>query len=182
MSDFISFLDSKPKDDREARMISYSLKSRLASEHTIDRGFYSEVEFGLGNVFAVKPYGYPDWHRRDDAIDYLEETENHGQRNFVSLFNRPLYPWDIYMDGKTGAPYCHGSEMHSMVNFLLQKNQEDQVSSYLVERGFSSLQEFKDTVVPFVPYDVRYMCEWAGIFQDPTTIFSLRPMLYVFWA
>jgi hypothetical protein len=187
---FIEFLEGKKEldgPDSEAAWTYITVQSlfrdcKKPKWDTYD-SFFHDPEYGLKNVFVVVPAEESSrWYRHDDMIDYIEESSMESR---VKLIDRSLYPYESYMDARTGERVRNGSQIISTMRYLEQLEGlegVEQSMSYAKEHGFSCKEDLFKILVPYVPHSVRYLCEWAGIFKDPKTALELRPMVYVYWA
>jgi hypothetical protein len=181
---FITFLKTKLEEEEgfEAKMLISILQNKVPLS-LIWSSFVMQTTFGGASIFLMTPAEYIDeWHRYDDMVDWVEESQNYQQTNRYQLIDRPLYPFEIYMHAETGELVPLGCQMASVVNQLILSGELDSCTEFLKAKGFGSITEFKTKIVPVVPMSIRYMAEWLGIFKDPKTVLSLRPMLAVYWS
>ena len=180
LKDFISFAKARP--DHEDQMAGSFTKAVVKEPDSWrpHRSFIHQSEYGLPNVFIVTPAEETkNWQRYDDMIDYIEEKSSEPH---VKVLNRTLYPYDSWMNPKTGERTKDAHSYWQVVNFFKETNDLEQIDTYLKAQGFTDLKNFEETVVPFVPHTIRLLCEWAKIFKDPKTALELRPMIYVYWS
>jgi hypothetical protein len=182
---FIAFLKTKLTEDIEdfdTKILITTLENKMPLS-LVWSSFVMQTTFGGASIFLITPVEYIDeWHRYDEMIDWVEESQNYQQTNRYQLIDRPLYPYDVFMHADTGEIFPHGCQMTSVVNQLLKSGELNSCTEFLKAKGFGSITEFKNTVVPKVPMSVRYMAEWLGIFKDPKTVLNLRPMVTVYWS
>jgi hypothetical protein len=153
------------------------------------------AEFGLSNVlFIIPPCEYENWRRYDDPIDYMESLirsrQGESEINYFTLTNCGIFPYDFAMDNRTGemlkdqcaeAYYLRRRVLEC--DNVLNQNEKDVVLKHLAtSMGFASVEECDKHLAPFVPYNVRFLERYTKLFRDPSIVFSLRPMLYVYWS
>lgn len=157
-----------------------------------------DAENGLGSVLLVIPVAmYEEWRRYDCPIDYADEMErwygrNNEARDHVLPLRMGLFPWDGWMDARTGKE-LFGFELDLYRNLcwrldrgLVEEAARDHLLSVInlqaQKLGFTDLQDASRNLVPVIPPSVRFLCRYAGLFTDETTINQLRPLLYVWWS
>jgi hypothetical protein len=145
---------------------------------------WGTVDGGLKNVLCVRPLTMSDWYRYDDAIDYAEQTyfSEDEQRDDIKVSHYALYPFDSYMDSRTGDRIK--SDIYAWLrarNSKVLKNISalDELARH---GGFASHVDALTHCVAYVPEELRALCEFTEVFTDPATILALRPMLYTWWA
>jgi hypothetical protein len=131
------------------------------------------------------------WHRFDDVIDYVEESEIHGQTNWYKVFSSGLPSCRYYMDKRTGVKLSTPSSLDFLKTVSLytspqRRNSEKltdeaALSSLASELGFANVNEAVENVVPFVPPVMVEFCKFLSIFNDEQTVLDLKPMLCVYW-
>lgn len=138
-------------------------------------------EFGLKNVVLFTSPLYPSWHRHDETMDWMEETENFSQDSRVQVFQRPIYPFEGWMDKRTGnfvRVECNPLQSHG-------RDRDAPFSEKLVlpgHNGYKTWGEAYDNTVPVIPLDITLMCRAFTVFKSDSTLLQLRPMLYVYWG
>jgi hypothetical protein len=140
---------------------------------------------GLENVLCVRPLTMDDWYRYDDIMDYAEQTyfsDGHDQHDDVKVSHYALYPFDSYMDARTGNRIK--SDIYTWLRAVNGKLTENLEALDVLARhgGFGSHAEALENCVAYVPEEIRNLCKYAGVFTDPATALTLRPMLYTWWA
>lgn len=140
-------------------------------------------EYGLKNVLVLKPLMMRDWCRGGDAIDYAEENLHGKDWPRVDVLDYPLYPFESYMDVRTGERIK--SDDVWMWNRVIRSDKEvgDLALDLLAKKsGFQNALQAKACIVPLVPHEVRELAEYLGIFAAPHVWKQLRPVLYVYGA
>jgi hypothetical protein len=164
---------------------------------TIDDTWAYDPEFGCKEVILFQPISCHDWRRYDDMLDWIEETyfcrAESSQLDHWEPIPHGIYPWNAtYMDIRTGERIKdrHGLLM-SLVrvqSHLCEEGKEDEPTGGAwdnIARELGLADTYEETmklVAPFVPQEVRWLCEFLGVFNDPATVNQLRPMIYVWWS
>lgn len=151
-------------------------------------------EYGMASVLCIRPVASLDWLRYDEMIDWCEETEfspgGKSQRNWMKFLQGGIFPFNgRYMDSRDGSslPMDAALEYVRMTHYADQwgvtdSELRDQARDLLVKRlPFDSLEECEAHFAPYVPQEIRSLCEWGNAFTDPNVVFQLRPMMYVYW-
>jgi len=148
--------------------------------------FYHQSEFGLPKVLCIRPVREEDWYRHDDIIDWLEHKGIAA--NKVKIIPQGIYPYDsCYHNIETGESVksdfvmlfntyknkktSHTPEHINMVLTNISKN-----------AGFESIADFQSKVKVKVPIGIQMLCEYCRVFNDPSTIKTLKPMIYTYWC
>ena len=151
------------------------IKSLCWSDFAQYSGYAGEAKFDP-LVFVV-PFN-KDWKRHDDIIDYYIFSDKNGPIEKVRLITGDkgipcgIYPYLKYYNKPTGErvkcdPY--------------DRRRSDQ-QSVAEKYGFKTVKEWRENVVPEIPYEIRLFCEAANVFKNPLTIWELRAMLYTYWC
>lgn len=148
--------------------------------HIVDKmvnfsGYATEMK--KAPIVFVCPFS--NWVRYDDIVDYYIFSSKKGPVEKTRLIvdekgnSTGIYPHMNYVNRKTGKPVkCAPFERWGR-NYTEQETQE---------RFGLSLKEWKNDVVPEVPYIIRLFCEAADVFKIPNTVYDLRAMLYTYWC
>lgn len=146
-----------------------------------------ESEAGWQEMLLVQPLGFPGWSHHDDPIDYLEETELYEPVTpRVVPAPRGIHPFEgLYVDSRDGRRL--DSTAKRLTDRLLGKRNDRpdfrRAADHLAKTmGFADAAEAQQLIAPFIPDDVRRLCEWGELFTSPDVWLQLRPMLYVYWA
>jgi hypothetical protein len=146
---------------------------------------------GIGPVIFTIPYN-KDWHRYDDIIDYVEETQKpvnqEGCLDNVQLITdcegQPsgIYPYNVgFINRNTGKQIIDTAGNRW---FLTRTLREQGVKELKKDNkwGFKTLVEWQRHVVPKLPYFIDFFCDCFNIFKDPKTKYRLRPMIFTYWS
>lgn len=149
-----------------------------------------ETEGGLPNVFVLTPLGLVnEWHRWDDTIDYYEAEGN--PEPGLKLLKTGAYPYDGWMDSKTGDP-LNTSSVSYWRHFRETLNQSDKeidevsfaktLTYFAKEAGYKGdTAEFEQRIAPSIPDPIRFLVDWGQLFVNPKDVLQLRPMIYTYW-
>jgi len=155
------------------------------------------TEYGLDNILVIVPPGHADkWVRHDNTLDWYQETYPYNnafesQKNRVQTLNNGIFPYsEMYMDKRTNHEFSSREEMDSIILIIrlitysqsTLKEESPALSKLVNKLGFNNLEEYQENVVPIIPDCVQTFCEYYKIFNDPETVYELRPMIYTYWA
>ena len=144
---------------------------------------YAGGDFGMDNVFVVRPLTMTDWCRYDDTLDWIEETTGYDQQDRVQILADGPFPYNgLHMDARTGKRVKGDVNWWSRVSENPEYKDREDVLDSLAELFGMSHNEAKNNLVPFVPEDIRYLCEFAEVFTTDDVFRQLRPMIYTWWA
>jgi hypothetical protein len=138
-------------------------------------------------VLLVRPAGYTNWHRYGDVIDTEEEYALHGDMaSRVVTLAGGIFPFSgLWMDARTGERL---KEPHASVWQRVARQPEgtkdrDRALDLMAKTlNFQDRNEAARLMVPFVPEEIRRLCEWAELFTSPEVCLQLRPLLYTYWS
>ena len=183
----------KPKDIKFA----LDLMLVLEAKWRLDKCVVHDDEYGSPGVLVIKPPHCGDWHRHDDIIDYVEETEKFRQRGrTVMLSGAGIYPyssgWVRFRDPPKGMfekgklPFCTARDAKGPVsispgdyNQLVGKWDPKQKPWAKGE----ILKHYKNDWRPSLPFSLVAVVAWFNCFDDiEAFIDDLRPMLHVYWG
>jgi len=144
-----------------------------------------DPEYGRPDVLVVRPYSARDWYRFDDPIDYVQETylrdPGTAQESRADLIGACLYPYQSYMDDRTGTAL--DDKVFMWVRASNARDSSPEVLDTFAQwAGFSGHAEASGHVVPFVPEEVQDLVEYAQLFTHAGVWRQLRPVLYTYWA
>jgi len=148
-------------------------------------------ESGLENVMLLIPPSCEEtWSRYDDPIDYyLFGATGPFQMNdlpgsgWVYDTNRPLYPWVGYMDRHNGERVLSPTaDLIRDFYVIKQAANPDLLKSLCEELGVSNEEELEQRFGAFVPLEIRELVKYLNLFNDEKTTYTLRPLIYCFWA
>lgn len=144
-----------------------------------------DPEYGLENVLCISPSWLKDFRRRDDTMDWVEETyirspQNENGVSWVKKLPDAMHPFNgSYMDARTGKRF--GWEIMDWVRFRNMKVSQVILDESLQVAGLTH-KEAKRYVVPLVPDEIRNVAAYCGLFTDGDVWKQLRPMLYCWWS
>jgi len=161
----------------EMKMFSYEVENKKKlkiGDFVKFSGYASEMK--KSPFVFIDPFG--NWSRYDDTIDYYDcEKTKHGPKDVVKLIKNDngekgcIYPYLSYVNKKTGEPInCCPSERYS------------DYDQYYSEKYKLTLDEWKNNVVPAIPYSIRLFCEVMKVFKNPLTIYDSHAMIYTYWS
>jgi hypothetical protein len=191
--DFLSFLASRPPtpDMPFFQIASTAMMVKDSKFWEPRNSVVQDSEFGLPGVLLIIPPGFTDsWRRHDHMIDWVEETMtadgSKSQLNHVRELPRPLYPFDSWMDARTGLVLPDSArqyiEIRAFANEAGPKKHSIDLDAVAANAGFADAREADTMIVPNVPHAVRLLAEFLGIFTDNKTSLSLKPLLYTWWG
>jgi hypothetical protein len=186
---YAGFLERMASEGNEDARMEIELVAMTAKEKEVSPSSLCvrAIEGGLPNVLLVRPVGFPHWYRYDDPIDFQEEVmrDGHPDPRVVEI-DGGIYPWvGTYMDVRTGERV--DSTAVSIWRQIAHGDMADEEKGTALDRiaqvlGYADHAEAQRFVAPVVPPDVRYVCDWGGLFTGPDVWRQLRPLLYVYWA
>lgn len=209
IEEFVKFCDEKMAfaSDRHVRMRD-RLQSYTSAHFCVRDGrtgadynggvFFDDGDGGPYGVMLIVPYGQKSWHRRDDIIDYVEDSyvregwEN-GPDAFTSILPAGIYPYMAsWMDSRTGRVVEHVPCILDVLKSLHGWTSDTPLSmcpglEFWAADGngwdaFKNIGEVRRFLAPKVPWDVTAMCRFLNIFKSDNTILQLRPMLCRWWS
>lgn len=184
-NEFINTMKEKYKEYTHVEQLDndYSIVT-LCNTNTnhseIDCFFVFDPEFGLKNVFVIKPMvGHDDWYRNDDIIDY--EDANANGKDKCKKLNRNIYPYYGYIDVITKKQLPKYNNLLS----LIAHNKNDvssEIIKYHTEGLYSTLNEVKENVGFNIPQIIHEYFEYFDVFKDKNDQYRLKPLLYTWWS
>ena len=190
---FYQFLKNKAKsletiDQWDVSFEAQSVRQLMEEKNNFD--FYScfihQSEYGLPEVFMCIPICQVDrWHRRDDALDYIEENHNDRPRHedYYRVLDYGLYPWTASFWDKRDGRELNPSYARIALD-IIDSGDQDKLNNKALKKelGFNSAEEVKENIRPAVPNAAKYLLEYCRIFKDMDTMYELQPISYTFWA
>jgi hypothetical protein len=152
--------------------------------------YWGNSDYGMKNVFMIRPLAWQDWYRSDDSIDWVEQTESpEGQRDTVQVLRHGIYPHTSYMDDRSGERLM-GNEAHAWhrARHAVEEGRwsgdsgEEALETLATMMGFESHAEALEHCVPHVPDEVRWLAEFTEAFTVSDVELRLRPMVYTYWG
>jgi hypothetical protein len=126
----------------------------------------TDVEFGLPNVLLVTPpMCLPTWHRYDSTLDWMEESQLHGQEPRVLVLKEQPYPWN-----------CDRQDLKTLKAIPADEWRWRARGYGDPSRGLGKTWRW------VVPAEVAAPCKFFRLFKDDETIRGLKPLLYVRWS
>lgn len=151
-------------------------------------GFVHNTEMGLSEVMIFVPLEYLDkWKRRDDTIDWIEETYFADQKDTVlNLFTERdscgISPYQTM----TLNPFRENKTLSKVTKML--SSQYNQLTGRWdkniapEENDDDRLKHLKEDWLPIIPTTVAAMCMYLNIFTKPEYLYELRPLYYTYWG
>jgi len=152
------------------------------------RAVIYDMEFGSSNVILfIPPSSVKSWTRYDDMIDYYDpgnRSEDGGIIESVIKIDRPLWPWESWINIKTFPPVQLTGMQNQLFNAVRNLGYENltKPEQALDEIGVDSVKELKTCIVPLIPNELIEMIKYLKIFVDDKCIYQLRPMIYGYWG
>jgi len=163
-----------------------------------------------GVLLFVPPASYPSWHRRDDTMDWIEETQCYGQKMRVRRIpDSGIFPYNGFWIRHRKPGQCFlakpdeppppmdrvgncfddwgPTRLHDETYAILTGRQgirgwSRADSKCPVAKG-GLLRHLKQDFRPPVPLGVIALILWLGCVKNPAKLIDqLRPLLYVYWC
>lgn len=160
-----NFLASK--EDFESKLELSIVKE---SNHLSFYNAFRSSPYG-GKILVIQPLSHRDWHRYDNIIDY--EESGHLIKDKVKILRSGIYPYINFWDSRDGRV------VKGDVACAFYRSEK---SIFFEELGFATLEECKQFLQPAVPKIIQGLCEFSEIFNDPKTIYTLKPMVFTYWS
>jgi hypothetical protein len=132
-----------------------------------------------------------NWSRRDDIIDYQDETYTYNQNDRHQIYDFGIYPWIYSFCDSNGERWVNKEKpYYTIVREFIETKNNKQLTKYEIKDklkyltkllNFTSIEEAEENILPLIPEEVQMLCRYLNLFNDKKTIYELRPMLYVFW-
>jgi len=199
---FMNFLSTHPRvlDPNSWRENIDCLDVSIGEDWSPYYSIIHQPEYGLSNVVVLVPPTHKnDYIRFDNTLDYMEETQCYGQENRYKIFRGGIYPYNAeYMDDRTGKRLsadvmsfirdCNELRRYTdgCQNTLIKENDvsalKEGMNRDAIKLGFDHHEHAMQHIYPAIPAELVLMCEYCKLFTDESTIWQLRPMLYVYWS
>jgi len=160
-----------------------------------------DAEFGLGNVLCIQdPWMYPNYYRYSDYIDWSEETQLHKQIDRIMPLTINPYPYEGFYDVLVdGTPMELDHKQKDIVRYF-KRVEDDMTSSDIAlcnndvqghlniqnglaqQVGFRNYDDLRDRVIHHIPETVVALCKYLLLFNDDDTIWTMKPIMYVYWG
>jgi len=172
-SDWFEIIHFKAKIDKVGwyKNNEESINDIYVSDVLKFSGYLSEQE--SGPMVFVDCF-HKDWYRFNDTLDYYllgSEKDSVTMIETDGVANG-IYPYMRYVNRKNGSfVKCYP------IDRWASECAEEQASKFGM-----SVDEWKNDVIPEIPYNIRLFCRAANVFKDSLTVYSLRPMIYSYWC
>lgn len=183
----IETTDEDDHDRFSLRMLLHTLNETKKQDFYCGDGVIHDMEYGDSNVIIFVPPGHGDWQRYDSILDYYDPTnldEDGGIANSVININRPLWPYESYVNIKTMPPKrltgCRFELYTSMRSLGIEKYLDPEKA--FAELGVDNEEEFNKFIVPIIPIELIELIKYLKIFKNEEDIYQLRPMIYGYWG
>lgn len=178
MSDFIKYIVGEADKEKKAEgftMLTFDIQQLKTQKWDFYDVIRHESEFGMKKVVVFRPF-LKDWLRYDDIIDYMEAKDC---KNRLKVLDRPIFPYESWIDKNTGHPYIMIKGKKTMCHDIIR---DLNFGFYRDDLGFKNEKEARENIVPLVPEIIRKYCEYLKVFKDKSTCLTLKPMIYTYWS
>lgn len=137
-----------------------------------------DYEGGDPEVVVFMPFTNSNWKRFDDVIDYYD----HEVKPSVKLLDVPIWPYSGYIDRETGERVDRDTE-HWIYLYrnAPETSREDEIRS-LALKGLGCEKHWMEKYNVSIPEELIEFFRYTKMFADEKAIWSLRPMIYTYWA
>jgi hypothetical protein len=193
-SNYVEFLQHRDDKSTERYILNERWLESNQKMKPRDCVFLGNLDYGLEQVLCVTPiWMYEEWHRADDAIDWVTESYlfDSNPLDRVDVFPHGLFPFNgLYMDARNGEILKGRGIMDWIRLWTNLKPEGKAISREMARDELDDLAssfgmthaEAEQYVVPNVPEEVRNLCEFGRLFTDSSTLLQLRPMLCTYWC
>jgi hypothetical protein len=147
-----------------------------------------DPEFGSKTTIIFTIPWYDEWDRYDDIIDYYE-YKGKDLEPITEVLTRPIYPHDFYIDNRNGnrIKFDDFDTFRFMESLIVKEPEakdkyEKIILDHVKTMGFKTWEEAKKHIAPGIPFDIRLMCEYLGVFKNINDVYTLKPMIYTYWS
>lgn len=183
--DFLHYLQQKPQQET-----SYNLHDVIAHVKVWEscKGEIVTIvdEFGDEQdqtVLLITPFLVAnEWHRSDDAIDYIElslQADPDSEPKIAYIPKNP-FPFTGTMDKLTGEKIPHALTEYLELATYVSQERLDELVRKESNSTYSSFSELQDRMVPSIPAEVRAIADYLNMLK-PDEWKKLRPMLLTYW-
>jgi len=147
-----------------------------------------DMEFGNPEVILfIPPTSVKNWTMYDDIIDYYDpanHSEDGGITESVIKIDRPLWPWESYINIKSMPPTRLTGMQYQAYNTIRNLGFERMKSPEVMLKsvGVATKEELDAYIVPIIPAELVELIKYLKIFTDDKYIYQLRPMIYGYWG
>jgi hypothetical protein len=190
IEDFIDYVKEQDNNKISKTLLISNINSLKGNEKIEDNLFNLityDYEYGSDKTLLITPISCLHWSRRDDTIDYHEETVLYNQRTSIVELKNGIFPWTgSYISRKTGERFTNTGNVpkYSIAHqFMITEPEKDELRlEYAKSLNYKSIDEAEDDIGIFIPDEVRLFCEFTKLFTDNKYINYLKPLLYVYWS
>lgn len=187
--DYIAFLErTADMNDSEVWLETGLLKGDTGADADSSDLCTWRCEYGLPNVLLLRPFGFAKWHRWASPIDVEEEAiRGKGMDYRVERTISGLEPWSgLHMDVRTGGR-IEGNTVNLWRRVINGLSEDDTdrlpiLNALARAMGYADHAEAERYIAPYVPDEIRRICQWGELFTSPEVCFQLRPLLYTYWS
>lgn len=141
---------------------------------------------GAMRLLMFVPYlSHKTWVRYDDPIDYAESKISKGSNHHINLLDTPPAPYDMWMNSRTGETLSNAQVMSVRLyqNFRSVGVQMSVGLEEIIRQGgFTSDADIRHNFNAVIPETVRYFADMTGVFTDPETVTTLKPLVATYFA
>jgi len=195
LTGFVEYLDKRIKelgeDDHDSfqlRLLKHQIDAGEIKHHSYFPSIIYDMEFGSSEVMLfIPPSSIKNWSRYDDMIDYYDPAnhlEDGGITESVIKIDRPLWPWEAYVNIKTYPPVRLTGVQYQLHNTIRNLGFEQLVDpdKSLELMGVDTKEELDELIVPIIPTELVELIKYLKIFKNMEDIYQLRPMIYGYWG
>lgn len=193
LAGFCNYIEERIEsmDEDDFGRFDLTLLKRQIESGECKEPYYSviyDMEFGNSEVMLfMPPSSVKLWSRYDDMIDYYDpvnHSEDGGIIESVIMIDRPLYPWESYINIKTMPPVRLTGLQYQAYNTIrnLGLTQMKSPEVMLKSVGVESKEELDTYIIPIIPAELVELIKYLKIFTDDKYIYQLRPLIYGYWG
>lgn len=152
------------------------IKKLYHSDFVKYSGYFSESK--NSTMIFTDPFE-KSWYRYDNLLDYYIFSDKKGPKDTTKILTNDvgesinIYPNSGFVNKKTGnVVKCHPYERWG----------RDYSEQEVLQKYGLTLKEWKDDVVPEVPYLIRLFCESENVFKNPLDVYQLKSMVATYWC
>ena len=189
---FMEYIDERIEEVGDEDFDQFDLKLLKRQIDPMMREIYNSViydmEFGSAEVILfIPPTSVKQWSRYDDIIDYYDpanQTEDGGIAESVIKIDRPIWPWESYINIKTMPPMRLTGMQYQTYNTIQNLGFEKMIKpeEALKSVGVDTKEELDKFIVPIIPAELVELIKYLKIFKNDEDIYQLRPMIYGYWG
>lgn len=143
-----------------------------------------------GIIAIVPPDKASFWHRKDDIIDAVIESEFFSKEVNCGAINGNIPPHTDFMNKITGKVLDYEEVVIYRDKFQrlqesptnkARKQLEISLDESAKRMGFENMLDANLNMAPAIPDMVVEFVKWLKIFNQPETIYQLRPITLSYW-